>query len=150
MILKLHCNYQDIELNGPAIVQLNLKDKKNNQVYTVYHLDDGGDIIKCRTTQSDNYIQFMINESGPYLVLSMPSANEYDIEDNTEDLSYENMGFDNHQTNFELMSLLIITLIGIIGIIVYYITYNKKEKEWKDFKKSLLKEDTAQEEKQKN
>lgn len=143
-------NYQDIELNGPAIVQLNLKNKKNNQVYTVYHLDGDGDIIKCRTTQSDNYIQFMINESGPYLVLSMPSANEYDIEDNTEDLSYENMGFDNHQTNFELMSLLIITLIGIIGIIVYYITYNKKEKEWKDFKKSLLKEDTAQEEKQKN
>lgn len=143
-------NYQNIELDGPAIVQLNLKDKQNNKVYTVYHLDKDDDIIKCRTTQSDNYIQFMIEETGPYLVLSMPSVNEYDIEDNTEDLSYENMGFDNHQINFALMALLALTLFGIIGIIVYYILFNKKEREWRDFKKSLLKEDTVPEEKQKN
>ena len=143
-------NYQDMELDGPAIVQLDLEGKQNDLVYTVYHLDEEGDVIKCRTTQSEHFIQFLIEESGSYLVLSMPSANEYDLKDNTEDLSYENMGFDNHKANVRLMSLLLIVLVGLIGITVYYIAYHRRENVWKDFRRSLQREGTVPEEKRKN
>ena len=148
--IRFRFNYQNIELKGPAIVQLNLDDKKNDLIYSVYHLNKDGDVIKCRTTQSQNYIQFMISESGPYLVLSLPSVNEYDIKDMTEDLSYENMGSDKHKTNFELMGTIVISLLGIIGIIGYYIVYNEREKLWKDFRRSLRQAGTVQEEKPKS
>ena len=148
--ISFRFNYEKIELDGPAIVQIDLKDKKTNHVYTVYHLTDDNDIIKCRTTQSENFIQFMINETGSYLVLSMPSVNEYDLRDNTEDLSYENMGYDNHHFNFVLMSLMLITLISLIGITIYHIVYNERKKIWKDFRKSLQIAGLPQEEKQNN
>ena len=143
-------NYQDIELIGPAIVQIDIVEKQNDLFYSVYHLNDNGDIVKCRTTQSDNYIQFMIEGSGPYLVLSLPSVNEYDIPDNTEDLSYENMGRDNHKMNFELMTLIVMSLSGIIGIIIYYIVYNERKKLWRDFRRSLREAGTVREEKRKS
>ena len=145
--ISFRFNYQDIRLQGPAIVQIDLSDKKSNHVYSVYHLTDKKDIIKCRTTQSENYIQFMIDENGSYLVLSMPSVNEYDLRDNTEDLSYENMGYDNHRINFIVMALSFTSLLGIIGIIVYYILYDKRKKLWKDYRKLLQNLGFAQEEK---
>ena len=148
--IRFRFNYQDIELKGPAVVQLNLDGKQNDLIYSVYHLNKDGDVIKCRTTQSQNYIQFMISESGPYLVLSLPSVNEYDIQDMTEDLSYENMGSDKHKINFELMGTIVIALMGIIGIISYYMVYNEREKLWKDFRRSLRQAGTVQEEKPKS
>lgn len=148
--IKFRFNYQNIELNGPVIIQLDLNDKKTNYIYSVYHLNDNGDVIKCRTTQSDNYIQFMAYESGDYEVLSMPSSNHFDIDDNVEDLSYENMGFDNNKTNIEFLFGFCLILISLIGIILYYIFLNKKDRQWRDYKKLLRKADTVQEEKQNN
>ncbi|MBR5754220.1 MAG: bacterial Ig-like domain-containing protein, partial [Erysipelotrichaceae bacterium] len=148
--ISFRFNYQTVELEGPAIVQIAIEDKKNDLIYSVYHLNKDGDIVKCRTTQSDNYIQFMIEESGAYEVLSLPSVNEFDFEDQTEDLSYENMGTDNHRINFSLMFIVTLALLGIIGIIVYYIISNLKRKTWKDFKKSLRTAESVQEEKPKN
>ena len=92
----------------------------------------------------------MINASGSYLVMSLPSVNEFDIKDKIEDLSYENMGYDKHKTNFELMGTIVISLIGIIGITVYYIVYNKRKRLWKDFRRSLRQAAIVQEEKPKS
>ncbi len=143
-------NFQNIYLNGPAIVQIDLKDKQNDLIYSVYHLKDNGDVIKCRTTQSESFIQFLIDEEGPYLVMSMPSVNEYMISDNSEDLSYENMGYDKHRLNFELMSIIVMALLGIIGILSYYIIDNKRKQLWKDFRKSLHTAESVLEEKPKS
>ena len=143
-------NYENIELNGPAIIQIALQNKRNDLVYSVYHLSRNGDIVKCRTTQSDNYVQFMIHESGSYLVLSRQSVNEYDIDDKLEDLSYENMGIDNHRININLLAISALTLLGIIGVLTYYVIKDKRKKLWKDFKKSLRIAGSAQEEKPKN
>lgn len=148
--ISFRFNYEDIKLIGPAIVQIDLNDKKNNHVYSVYHITDNDDIIKCRTTQSENYIQFMIDEQGSYLVLSMPSVNEYDLRDNTEDLSYENMGYDNHRINIIVMAILFTSLLGITGITIYYILYNKRKKLWKDFRRLLPIAGSVQEEKLNN
>ena len=143
-------NYQDIDLTSPVIVQIALENKRNDLVYSVYHLSKDGDIVKCRTTQSDNYVQFLIQEDGSYLVLSRESVNEYDIDDQTEDLSYENMGFDNHRINIHLMTMLALVLFGIIGILSYYVINDKRKRIWKDFKKSLRIAGYVQEEKPKN
>ena len=148
--ISFRFNYQSIDLIGPAIVQIDLPDKKTDYIYSVYHTNSNGDIVKCRTTQSENFIQFVINEEGDYVVLSMPSVNNFGIDDSVEDLSYENMGFDNNKTNIEFLFVLILILVCVAGIIIYYYYLDKKEKSWKDYKKSLLKADIVQEEKPKN
>ena len=148
--ISFNFNYQSVDLRGQAIVQIDIDNKDNNSIYSVYHINSVGDVIKCRTTQSDNYIQFVIDEKGDYLVLSMPSVNTYDIDDNVEDLSYANMGFDNNRINIEFLFGLSLIIVALIGIIIYYNIEDKKDKEWKDYRKSLLKADTVQEEKQKN
>lgn len=148
--LSFNFNYQNVDLRGQAIVQINIDNKDNNRIYSVYHLDSVGNVIKCRTTQTDNYIQFVINEKGDYLVLSMPSVNTYSFDDDIENLSYENMGIDNNRINIEFMFGLSLIIIALIGIIIYYNILDKKDKEWKDYRKSLLKADTVLEEKQKN
>ncbi len=148
--ISFRFNYQSSELLGPAIVQIGVQDKRNDLIYSVYHLNADGDIVKCRTTQSDSYIQFMIRESGPYLVLTLPSANVYEIKDAIEDLSYENMGVDNHRTNFELMAILVMSLMGLIGITLYYIVYNERKRLWRDFRRSLQEAAIVPEEKPRN
>lgn len=148
--ISFNFNYQSVDLRGPAIVQLDIENKDNNKIYSVYHVNNVGDIIKCRTTQSDNYIQFVIDEKGDYLVMSMPTSNIYDIDDSVEDLSYTNMGIDNNRINIEFLFGLTLIIVALIGIIVYYNIQDKKDKEWKDYKKSLLRADIVREEKQKN
>lgn len=148
--LSFNFNYQNVDLRGQAIVQIDIDNKENNMIYSVYHVDSIGNVLKCRTTQSNNYIQFVINEKGDYLVLKMPSANIYDIDDNVENLSYANIGIDNNRINIEFLFGLSLIIIALIGIIIYYNIKDKKDREWKDYRKSLLKADTVQEEKQKN
>lgn len=143
-------NYVDIELQNPAVLQIDIEDKRNNHIYSVYHINDDGDIIKCNTTWSNNYIQFMIEESGDYLVLSMPSVNKYDIVDRVENLSLNNMGYDNHDLNIKVMTTCVLFMLAFMGVIIYYIVENKRENEWRDFKKLLRNQVAAAEEKQKN
>ena len=140
----------DIELQNPAVLQIDIEDKRNNHIYSVYHINDDGDIIKCNTTWSNNYIQFMIEESGDYLVLSMPSVNKYDIVDRVENLSLNNMGYDNHDLNIKVMTTCVLFMLAFMGVIIYYIVENKRENEWRDFKKLLRNQVAAAEEKQKN
>ena len=148
--ISFRFNYQSIGLRGPAIVQLAVKDARKDAVYSIYHLDQDGNIVKCRTTRTKNYVQFLIEDSGPYVLLSLNGVNEFDIQDGIEDLSYENMGFDKHRTNFELMGTLVIVLTGLIGITLYYIIYNERKRMWKDFRRSLQQAGTVQDEAPKN
>ena len=143
-------NYIDIDLKNKAIVQVDIKDKKDNYIYVAYHLNSDGDIIKCNSTWSNNYIQFEIEEAGDYLILSRPSVNSYSIEDSVENLSINNMGYDNHDLNIKVMNICFLFVLSFIGVIVYYIVENKKEKQWIDFKKLLRNQDIAAEEKLKN
>ncbi len=143
-------NYIDIDLKNKTIVQVDIKDKKDNYIYVAYHLNSDGDIIKCNSTWSNNYIQFEIEEAGDYLILGRPSINSYSIEDSVENLSINNMGYDNHDLNIKVMNICFLFVLSFIGVIVYYIVENKKEKQWIDFKKLLRNQDIAVEEKLKN
>ena len=148
--LSFRFNFENIELCAPIIVQVDIPEKRNDLIYSVYHLGKNGDVIKMRTTQSENYIQYMAKESGSYMILSRPSANEYHLADKPENLSYANMGIDNHRNNFRLFLIGVICLSGIIGIVFYYVMYNRNERLWKEFRRSLRTQDTVQEEKPKS
>ena len=148
--ISFRFNYQDIEPQGPVIVQLNPIDKQDHTIYSVYHVNQNGDVIKCRTTQTENYIQFLIGESGPYEILKMPGVNRYGFEDTAEDLTYENMGYDNHRINMDMLMVLILSISGVIGIIIYYIFDNMDKKQWKDYRRLLQEAESVPEEEPKN
>lgn len=147
--LSFKFNYQSVDLRGPMIVKINKDNINDTGIYSVYHYRNG-DVIKCKTSQTNDYIEFIAEEKGNYVVLFMPSFNNYVIENNTENLTYENMGMDTNKINLEFMLGLSLILISLVGIIIYYRFADLKEKMWKDYRKSLLKEDTVLEEKQKS
>ncbi|MBQ1787838.1 MAG: hypothetical protein II004_02785, partial [Erysipelotrichaceae bacterium] len=97
-----------------------------------------------------NYIQFLVSEPGAYEILKMPGLNHYDFEDTAEDLSYENMGYDNHRINMDMLMVLILSISGVIGIIIYYIFDNMDKKQWKDYRRLLQEAESVPEEEPKN
>ncbi|MBQ6560704.1 MAG: glucosaminidase domain-containing protein, partial [Erysipelotrichaceae bacterium] len=148
--LSFRFNYEDIELQGPAVVQLHIDEKKDGHIYTVYHLNADGDIVKCRTMQTKDAVIFMINEKGSYEILEMPGINDYAMSEISEELTKDNMGFDNHKINIGLLLAILLTLAGISGIIFFDIFNNMRKRMWKDFRKSLQTAESAPEEKPKN
>lgn len=143
-------NYRNVELDGAIVVSIKLADKQNNKTYSVYRLDDNGDVVKCKTTQSNSYIQFLTKKSGSFVILAKDSVNSYDIKDYQENISATNSDNDNH--GYFILGAIgaVLIVYGLIMIIVYFNLERKQEKIWKDYKKSLLKADFVQEEKPKN
>ncbi len=148
--LSFRFNYEEIQLQGPVIVQLPVAEKKDRHIYTVYHLETDGDIVKCRTLQTKDSVVFMITEKGAYEVLAMPGINDYALPELTEELTKDNMGFDNHKINIGLLLTVSFALAGISGIIVFDIYNNLRKKLWKDFRKSLQTAGSVPEEEPKN
>ena len=143
-------NMKKIEQNGAVVISLKLPNKKSNKTFTVYRMDDNGDIVKCKTTQSENYIKFLTKKSGDFAILSRDSVNNYDLPDSYENITSANSDPDNHEL-FLLGSLLLaVGLLGCALVVVYYSIEKKRKNLWKDFKKLLQKAEFVQEEKPKN
>ena len=143
-------NLEKANFDNPIVIQVKIQDKEKDKIYSVYHLDDDNNVIKCMTTQSLNYVAFMTRSEGDFLILSRDSVNTYDIEDRYENMSIHNSDPDNHLLFIEGGILAIFSLLGFIMIIVYVILNKKKEKLWNDYKKSLLEAESLHGEKQKN
>ena len=148
--ISFSLNYRKVELDGAIVVSIKLPNKQNNKTYSVYRLDDNGDVVKCKTTQTSSYIQFLTKKSGSFVILSRDSVNSYDIKDFQENISATNADNDNH--GYFILGAIgaVIIVCGLIMIIAYYIAERKQERIWKDYRKSLLKADFVQEEKLKN
>ncbi len=148
--LSFAYNMQAIENINPVIVQIRIDDMDINSIYSVYRLDEDGDVIKCRSTQSANYVTFLTDEVGDFMILSMDSQNEYDIEDDLENVNATNEDIDIHGIFLNYALLLSLTLMIMI------LMFNNKrlklfeERRWKDYKKLLLNAAYVQEEKLKN
>lgn len=148
--ISVKLNLQVASFSNPIIFQIKLQDKKDNKIYTVYHLDEDNNVIKCYTTQSDNYIQFMTRSEGNFVVLSKDSVNTYDFEDVSENISILNADEDNHLLFFEGILIVVTLVFGVIMIVGYKLLKKKEEEIWNDYKKSLQKVELPQEEKLKN
>lgn len=143
-------NLAKASFDNPIVIQVKIQDKEKDKIYTVYHLDEDGNVIKCMTAQSANYVSFMTRSEGAFMILSMDSVNTYDINDRYENMSIHNADPDNHLIIIEGALLIVFALLGFIMIIVHNILNKKKEKEWNDYKKLLQEVESAQEEKLKS
>lgn len=150
MKVSVEFNLEKAKFDNPIIIQVKLQDKKKDKIYSVYHLDDDGNVVKCMTTQSTNYVSFMTRSEGDFMILSMDSVNTYDIEDRYENISIHNSDPDNHLLFIEGGLLIAFSLLGFIMIIVYKLLQDKKERLWNDYRKSLQEVELPQEEKLKN
>ena len=143
-------NLKNIEQEGAVVISVRLKDKETDKTYSVYRLDDNGDIVKCKTTQTNSYIQFLTKKSGSYVILSKDSVNNYDLPDYKENITGDNSDPDNNGLFIIGAIMAVFIIYGFILIIVYRNLERKEEKLWKDFKRSLLKADSALGEKPKS
>ena len=148
--VRVKLNLEVANFTNPIIIQVKLPHSSNNKIYTVYHLDENGNVIKCNTTWSNNYVTFMARSEGDFLVLSKEGINTYDLEDKLENVSIENADPDNHLLFIEGSIFITIALFGFIMIIIHAILSKKEEEIWNDYKKSLQVAESPQEEKPKN
>ncbi len=141
-------NYENVALEGKAIVELGIDDPYGS--YAIYHLAEDGRIKKCLSKRSERYVQFVIDESGDYAIYKKKAFRPYRLEDEMENLNYGNMGLDNHKVNIAFMGFMILAIICLIGIVNYYQILRRKDNAWKDYRRSLQKAGSVQEEKQKS
>lgn len=142
-------NYFNEELISPIVVTCNVK-HFDDSAYSVYHIKDNGDVIKCKSSWSNNYVSFICEESGKYVILRRDSNNNYAIEDKYENINQYNNSVDNHRFIRQVLAFLVLITLNLISFIVYFIVLQIKEKTWKDYRRSLLVVDSVLEEKQKN
>lgn len=143
-------NYETINPQGPVVVQIKIDGKDINSIYSVYHLDTLGQVIKCKTAHTKDYVIFEADEDGTYLILYKESFNTFDFENGTENLKYTDTGVDEHRINIEFLLVMAIVLANFIGIAIYYIINSRKDEKWRDYKKLLLTQGSAQEGKRKS
>ena len=126
-----------IRSEGPFIIEIRAADLDTHKVYTVYYVDDDGDVIKCRTTQSKDAIQFTTMSDGNFMVLALDSSNDYTL----ENPQIFNLTVDND--DLDLNATLYVAFWGvffILSITIAFVYYKvKKEKTrwiWSVYRKS--------------
>lgn len=148
--LNLKKNAQTLKVNLPYVIQLKVDDMDTHKLYTVYHMDEMGDVRKCATMQTKDYIRFMSNQDGSYMIFSIDSANDYQIDnlkENVDSVNSEQVYY-LKTLNYSFYALLIV-LIAISNV-RYKMIEKKGLTTWKDYKKSLRNVELPQEEKPKN
>ena len=148
--ISVSYNLARAKFDNPIIIELKIQDKKQDKIYTVYHLDDDNNVIKCMTTQSNNYISFMTRSEGDFMILSKDSFNTYEIKDAYENMSTLNADPDNHSLFLVGDIIISMGLYGFVMIIIYHLYNRRREKKWNDYKKLLQEAESHHVEKQKN
>jgi len=146
--LHFQINYQEVEPDYPLVISL--KADRDDVVYSVYHLDGDGNIIKCRTKQSKDYVYFIGDESGDYVLLRKDSNNIYDLENDFEHFTNANSEPDHLKSIRDLFGIVVVGLWGCIQIVYDSFIKTRSEDLWKESRKLLQTADCVQEEKPKN
>lgn len=150
MKLAFYKNYDEIEANFPFTVQIKLDKIDSTRLHTVYRLDPNGDIVKCKSTQSSNYIRFLSDKPGEFFILSMDSNNNYAFKDKYEVLNPQNTDFFNQKATIDILKMASVAIVDEIMLMVYLKLRERNKKQWRDYRKSLLNAVSLQEEKPKN
>ena len=141
--LSLKKNYDESGIDKTIVIQVRVEGKSIEKNYSVYHLDHEGNVIKCKTTQTNGYIQFLTDELGDFMILSIDSSNTYDIADQDENINTRNDAYDNHFFYRQGMTLGGLILAGTVISAIYFILEHKRKKLWKDFRSSWLSGDSV-------
>ncbi|MDO4500451.1 MAG: bacterial Ig-like domain-containing protein [Erysipelotrichaceae bacterium] len=132
-------NMQSAKQKGATIISLQLPDKATDKIYSVYRYDPNGDIIKCKTIQSENQIRFLTKQTGDFAILSKDSVNDYKLMDFDENINKDNSDPNNHELFIMDFITLAVIVYGFIQIVIYKDIERQKEKLSKEYKKLLMK-----------
>lgn len=134
--LSLEKNLMKIEIENPVVISIKKpKNSSSNQLFTVF-LIQNGEIIKCNTRQTNEYIQFLAPSTGEFVVGSRNTTNEYVIEDVLENVRADNRDID----------LPLLICIGLIAIIVFLGIVMILDRFWRQYKRKLVAKKLQQEE----
>ena len=148
--LNFYKNAKKMAINLPYIIQLKVPNMDTHKIYTVYHIDETGDVQKCTTMQTKDYIRFMSHKAGAFMVFSIDTANDYQLENIEENIDFSNSEYVYYRVVIKYAVLGLLAVAVLIGAIYYSQSQKKGNVSWKDYKKSLQNAESHPEEKPKN
>ena len=148
--LTVYQNAHEIDTVLPFVIQLKIDDMDTHKLYTVYHIEDNGDVYKCNTMQTKDYIRFMCDQDGSFMIFSIDSANDYQLDNLKENIDSTNSEKVYYLEKLEYGAIAALICSIAICIVKYKIDKQKGLMTWIDYKKSLRNVGLPQEEKPKN
>ncbi len=135
--LSFRKNSQTLSSEGPFIVQISLEGLDTHKIYTVYSIDENGDVVKCRTSQSTNAIQFTTTNDGDFMILALDSSNDYTIDDPMIfNITTANADIDLNAYLFVYIGLGALVIIDGIAYVLEKILRRRLEVLWSDYRRS--------------
>lgn len=135
-------NLNDFELNTPVLISIKKPEgSSNNQLFTVLLYEDG-EIIKCYTKQTNNYIQFMTPAIGEFMILSRNTTNDYTIDDVVETVRVDNS--DPDIPALIAAGLFVATIVLLIVIAIDALLRKRKRKKLRDQQENTIEDDPLQ------
>lgn len=135
-------NLNQFELNTPVLISIKKPEgATSNQLFTVYLYNDG-EIVKCYTKQTSNYIQFMTPAIGEFMILSRNTTNEYTIEDVQETVRVDNS--DRDILALIAGGLFIAVILLVLVILVDVLLRKWKRKKNRDQQENTIEDDSIQ------
>lgn len=126
-----------IDQEGEMIYSIKPKDMDPSSIYSVYCLEENGDIVKCKTYWSKDSVTFIGQGQGSYLLLRKKSVNTYTFDSIDESVNHENNDPDTQQFILLFVAYLIVEVFGVINILYHYIIEDKLRKSALEYKKLL-------------
>lgn len=140
--IKTQKNLDNFELNTPVLISIKKPEgAQSNELFTVL-LYENGEVIKCYTKQTNNYIQFMTPSIGEFMLVSRTTTNEYIIDDVVETVRVDNSDADIPA----LIAAVLFAIASILGIVVGIdaLLRKRKRKKIHDQQKNIAEEDSVQ------
>ena len=128
--IRLYADYRKIEPLTSFVACLKM-DVDPQRIYTVFYLEEDGDVHRLETTQSAEGVHFKTERNGSYLIVSKPTSNEYELKSINENILVSDT---NYSIGYMLILLIVLAGLLIITIVVLLIGM-KKGLWWKDYKK---------------
>lgn len=124
--ISFYLNHKKVDSAGQMVYSIKPSDKSLNKIYSVYKVD-GENIIKCRTIQSEDSIEFISDNSSDctFVLLSKDSVNTYNLENIEENLTMSNDDPDTNSIFMQGILLFSVIIVGCISIIINKIIIKK-------------------------
>ena len=137
--INIRNRIEEIKLDNVVIFSIPKPEGYDStQMFKVLNYQDG-EVRECYTTQTDNYVQFMSDGDGDYLLVSKASANDYTQADILETINQTN-------SDIDILAIIGIGAFVILLIIIFIIIFLKLRRRKKyDSKKYRIKQDQISE-----
>lgn len=140
--IKTQKNLDNFELNTPVLISIKKPEgAKDNELFTVLLYVDG-EVVKCYTKQTNNYIQFMTPAIGEFMLVSRTTTNEYIIDDVIETVRVDNSDADIPALIAAGLFGLTILLGAIVGVDA--LLRKRRRKKIHDQQKDTVEDDSIQ------